>query len=186
MCVWVFSHSGFFKFCVLICYIWYWSDLASSWIAQSSVIQVRTIRNGCVEAYYDCCRRSKQWDIQSCRDSVPSWRLSYLLQLVSGGGDRYTEPYGQLSMWDCRLRKYSWRLTVLADSVPSSLRILKTPGGTIKSTARVVSQVKHVIKGTFLLYQTLSQTSWSHRNICIIHKPHVGACVATAKTINDE
>lgn len=32
-------------------------------------------------------------------------RLSYRLQLVSGGGDRYTEPYGQLSMWKLQVKK---------------------------------------------------------------------------------
>lgn len=31
--------------------------------------------------------------------------FTYRLQLVSAGGDRYTEPYGQLSMWKRRLRK---------------------------------------------------------------------------------
>lgn len=38
------------------------------------------------------------------------WWMSYRLQLVSVGGDRYTDGYGQLSMWGCRLRKDKlWR-----------------------------------------------------------------------------
>lgn len=67
--------------------------------------------------------------------SLAETRLSYLLQLVSGGGDRYTEPYGQLSMWDWGLRKYSWRLTVLADSMHQLQRILPAREDIIKSSA---------------------------------------------------
>lgn len=40
---------------------------------------------------------------------------------MSGGGDRYTDPYGQLSMWDCRLRKHKLRRKIRSADI-SNLR----------------------------------------------------------------
>lgn len=127
-----------------MCFNSIWSSWSAS--ADSSAGQVCSLREG----FITIIRVRVNIEVNNyAKTTFHPQRLSYRLQLVSGGGDRYTEPYGQLSMWNCRLRKQSCWLKVLAESTHSFLWILSTQGDKTKSTdLRVVSQInQHLVSG---------------------------------------